>query len=162
MTTMRNAIRWFFGVETLPSENSETDPRSTTGDRMYDVNMPQIEEAIAELRSTLGDALLSLDIWEQSMGLPIASHNSNPVAAALFNQMGQDIVEVLENSGLMEFDSHFIMELEDYRIGVATRFSDRLAGALLIDGRQANMGLLAGIAMPRLLEQVRSAESNQS
>ena len=127
---------------------------------MYDVDIQKIEGAVAEAVRTLGASLLSLDVWDRSMGLPIASHNSDPVATALFNQLGASIYETLAGSGMLAFDSYFIMELEDSRTAVALKFSDRLAGAMLLDDSTTNLGILMALVIPRLLEQVREAESN--
>lgn len=129
---------------------------------MYDVSIPAIEGAIDTVRKTLGDALLSVDVWDQTMGMPIASHNSNPVAAALFNEMTKDVNSVLSDSEMPRLGNQYTMNLGDDRIAVVLLFSERLAGAMLLQRSKCNIGVVSAIAVPRLLADIRAAEHGAS
>lgn len=61
---------------------------------MTDINIPALEDSMNGLRGILKDALVSADVWQRGTGLSLVSHNSNPVAVALFNEVTRTLLEI--------------------------------------------------------------------
>ena len=127
---------------------------------MYTADIAALEQAVSTLQQILREGLLSADVWDRTTGLPLASHNSNPVAVALFNDIAGNIVSALGDSGFPPMKHAVMVDLEDDRMAVVLTFSDRLAGGVLLDKTTTNLGVVSAMAVPRLVEQVRAAESN--
>ena len=111
------------------------------------MNTKKLKDAIEVLKSDLGPALISCDIYPTGVGTPLVGFNSNPQAAALFDQVTGYIVKALDGSGFPLLDDYYMMDLKDNNLVVVLIFDD-YQWDMLIDKDKVNLGLLLSIALP--------------
>ncbi len=124
---------------------------------MLNVDLPLLESAVATAQSALGAALVSLDIWERDTGLPLVGINSQPTAAALLNQIADDLALALYDSGLPDIQRYLVVDLKQSRTLVVVVHSRDLLSGLVLDSQQTKLGFVLGVIVPRLVGDVAAA-----
>ncbi len=120
------------------------------------MNTQKLKDAVEVLKSDLGPALISCDIYPTGVGTPLVGFNSNPQAAALFDQVTGYIVKALEGSGFPVLNDYYLMELKDNNL-VVVLLVDDYQWNMLIDEDKVNLGLLLSIALPNAKKALEEA-----
>lgn len=124
---------------------------------MLNVDLPLLETAVEHAHEALGEALVSLDVWERDTGLPLSGVNSQPTASALINQVTDDLTLALYDAGLPDIQRYLVVDLKDARTLVIVVHSRDLLSGLLLDSRRAKLGFVLGVVVPQLLADVAAA-----
>jgi CheY-like chemotaxis protein len=114
--------------------------RSVTG-KEEKMDVKKINAIVKEVKEDLGDALLSTDIWTTADGTVIAGVNSNPKAAALMNQVGQELIKALTGAKFPSLEDYYILDLLDGKMILCLFFGDYQWG-MLLDTAKVQLGLL--------------------
>ncbi len=124
---------------------------------MFNLDIGQLDKAVANVKDGLKDALVSLDIWDRETGLGLAGHNPNPAATALFNKITSDIAGILKDSGFPGLNRYYMLDLKDNRTVVIGIHSDTLLSGTLMDSSKASLGIVLGVVIPKLMSDVKAA-----
>ena len=127
---------------------------------MLNVDIPKLEQAVADLRTLLRDGLLATDIWDRATGLSLAGINPQPAATALFNMLTNDITSTLGNSGFPPLNRYYLLDLGDSNSVVIIQHGPDLLQGVLLDSSKANMGILFSVALPKAIEAVQKARGS--
>lgn len=122
------------------------------------MNVKQINALVKEVQEDLGDALLSTDIWTTADGTVIAGFNSNPKAAALMNQVGQELIKALTGSKFPSLEDYYILDLQDGKMMLSLFFGDYQWG-MLLDTEKVQLGLLLNVVTPKAIVGFKEAVS---
>jgi hypothetical protein len=115
-----------------------------------------LETAVQDLRNILRDGLLATDIWDRSAGLSLAGFNQQPVAAALFTRITEELDGSLRDSNFPSLARYYLLDLEGNHTAVVINHGQLLQG-MLVDNKRANLGILISVAIPRMVEAVSRA-----
>lgn len=124
---------------------------------MLNVDITKLEKCVADLHALTKDALLATDIWDRSTGLSLAGHNAQPAAVALFNQLTGEISGTLEGAGFPALSRYYMLDLANDNSVVILQHGSDLIQGILLNSKKTNLGIIFGIAIPRLLEAVAQA-----
>lgn len=114
------------------------------------VDIAGLNQAIDNVRNTLKDALLAMDVWDAGTGLSLADHNGQPTATALFNLITGDVVSILRDSGYPGLNKYYLLDLEDAKTVVISVHTDTLLSGMLLDTSKTSLGVLVSVVIPRL------------
>jgi hypothetical protein len=120
------------------------------------MNTKKLNDAIEVLKTDLGPALISCDIYPTGVGTPLVGYNSNPKAAALFDQVTSYIVKALDGSGFPVLNDYYLLELKNDNLVVVLLVGD-YQWDMLIDEKKVNLGLLLNIALPNAKKALEEA-----
>lgn len=124
---------------------------------MIDVELDKLEEAVAYLEKTLKDGLLATDIWDRATGLSFAGYNAQPEGVALFNALTDEVSSTLENSAFPGLGNYYVLDLEGDTMVIIIRYDDELMHGILMNAAKVNLGVLFGMALPKVTRMVREA-----
>jgi CheY-like chemotaxis protein len=114
------------------------------------MNVQKLKQSIETLKENLGGGLLATDIFGSADMQSIAGFNSNPAACALFGQIIVSTNRALQESGFPILGRYCLFDLVDGKMVVLIPMGDYIWG-MLIDGKQAQLGLLLNIALPKAI-----------
>lgn len=127
---------------------------------MLSVDLPLLEQAVANAHAALGDALVTLDIWDRDTGLTLTGHNSQPTATALINKITDDLANALYDSGYPDLQRYFVIDLKQSRTLVVVVHNRYLLSGMLLDSTRTTLGTVLGVVIPALLADVSAATSS--
>jgi CheY-like chemotaxis protein len=122
------------------------------------MDVKKINALVEEVREDLGDALLSTDIWTTADGTVVAGVNSNPKAAALMNQVAQELIKALTGSKFPSLEDYYILDLLDGKMMICLVFGDYQWG-MLLDTEKVQLGLLLSVVTPKAIAGFKEAVS---
>lgn len=120
------------------------------------MDIVKVKQGIEHLKGQLGSALVATDIITVADGQSIAGHNSQPRAAALFNQLTQYLQRALAGSGFPALGRYFLIDLEDDKLVVILPLGDYLWG-ILTDSSEVQLGLLLNVVIPDTMKAFNEA-----
>jgi YesN/AraC family two-component response regulator len=120
------------------------------------MNIPKLNKAIESLKESLGNALLSTDIFSSDDAQTIAGWNSNPMACAIFSQFTAMLNRSLSDAKFPEIGRYYLLDLVDRKMLVVIPMGDFQWG-MLIDGTKAQLGLLLNLAIPKAISAFEEA-----
>jgi hypothetical protein len=120
-----------------------------------EMNIEKLKESVDVLRDDLGVALEATDIFDQS-GLSYAGYNEQPAATALFADITQKLRKLLSDAGFPALGNYYLVELEDGKMVVMALVKE-LHWGILVDGNKVNLGVLLNVAMPKAIQNLKSA-----
>lgn len=113
------------------------------------MNVDKLQQGIEKLKKVLGAALLATDVWKTGIGTSLASYNSNPEGAALFDRATEYLKKTLKTAGFPELDDYYLVELKNNKLIVIMVFPEGFQWGILADKEKLNMGMLLSIAIPQ-------------
>lgn len=119
---------------------------------MLDVDIEKLEACCADMEKTLRGGLLAMDLWDRESGLSLAGFNPQPAATALFNQVTGDLEETLTGSGFPGLNRYYLLDLDGNNMVVVLKESAEFLGGILLDSSKTNLGILVGVAIPKVLK----------
>lgn len=122
------------------------------------MDIKKLKALIKELQNDLGKALLSTDIWGVADGQSIAGYKSNPIAAALMNQVSQELNDSTKISEFPSVEKYFVLELKKDKMLLCLLFGNYQWG-MLLDTKQVQLGLLLNVVAPKCIEGFNAAVS---
>ena len=108
----------------------------------------KLQQGIEKLKKELGEALLLTDIWKSGVGTPLASYNSSPEGAALFDRATDYLMKTLQNAGFPELENFYLVELKNKKLIVIMVFSEGYQWSILADKEKLNLGMLLAVTIP--------------
>lgn len=116
-----------------------------------------LQDTIESLKKSLGEALISVDIWTAEDGFSIAGHNSMPKAVAFFNQVSDHLIASLEASEdfMPSIGEYFYLKLADAK-GMLVVLFDVYRIGILFDQSKVQLGFIFNILLPQFLEKLES------
>ena len=126
---------------------------------MLDLDLDQLETAVQQLQKTMKDALIATDIWDRGTGLSLAGINPQAEATALFNLLTDEIAMTLANSGFSKLGDYYILDLDADHMVVIIKYSEDLMQGTLFATDKVNMGVLFGMALPKLMRTINAAQT---
>ncbi len=120
------------------------------------MNVQKLNKSIETLKENLGGALLATDIWGTADMQSIAGFNSQPIATALFGQLINTTNRSLKESGFPMLGKYILFDLVDGKLVAVIPMGD-YAWGMLIDGKQAQLGLLLNVALPKAIASFEDA-----
>lgn len=121
------------------------------------MNSSILNNAVETLKNDLGASLLATDIWVLGTGQSIAGHNSNPKAAALFDQIVANIQRALKVADYKKMTDYLFLSLEN-NINVIVILVEDKGWGMAVDGNQTPLGLLLNVALPNAIEAIKKKE----
>ena len=115
------------------------------------MDIKKLNELIKELHKDLGKALLSTDIWGIADGQSIAGYKSNPAAAALMNQVSQELIGSTSVAEFPSVQKFYVLELKKDKMLLCLLFGDYQWG-MLLDTKQIQLGMLLNVVAPKCME----------
>jgi hypothetical protein len=119
------------------------------------MNMKKLGPAIEAFHERLGTGLIATDIWGPD-SLSLAAYNSNSAAVALFGEMTARLTRSLADANFPPLGRYYLLELVDKKLVAVMMYRDYQWGCL-VDMEKVNMGMLISIAIPKAIEDLRSA-----
>jgi len=124
--------------------------------RKVNIDIPKLNEAIDILTSSIGEALISTDIFFTEDTQPVAGWNSNPAACAVFGQITRKVHESLKELALPKLGKYYILDLEDKRVIILIPMGD-FQWRMLIDSSKTQLGMLLNLAIPKAISAFEEA-----
>ncbi|RMH93159.1 hypothetical protein EBB59_06380 [Lysobacter pythonis] len=127
---------------------------------MANINIQILEEAIQKMRGTLGEGLISSDIWEANTGKSLAGYNVQPQAVAVFDALTTEISNTLDNAGFPGLGSYYMIHLNNDSICfLINHAGSQLLQGILFDAKKVNIGLFFSLVLKDLQDAVLKAYS---
>ncbi len=120
--------------------------------------MEGLNKVIEELKSDLGEALLSADIWHIKDAQGLAGHNQMPKATALFNEVTRVLGKTLSGSEYPGLGEYYTVHLDNNSMVIVLLFNDYQLG-MTVDLSKTTMGLLMSVVMPKIQKMLEEALS---
>lgn len=124
---------------------------------MLDVDPSQLEHAVHDLQSQLRDGLVAADVLDLTTGISLVGFNANPQASALFTLMTEQVNKMLEGIMYPGLNRYFLLDLHSDHSAVVVRSGEDLIVTMLIDNTKTTLGILLGVAIPKLLATLDAA-----
>ena len=134
------------------------DEKGSVEEKEEKMDVKRINAIVKEVKEDLGDALLSTDIWTSADGTVIAGLNSNPKAAALMNQVAQELIKALTGAKFPSLEDYYILDLDDGKMMLCLVFGDYQWG-MLLDTAKVQLGLLLNVVAPKAIAGFKEAVS---
>ncbi len=122
----------------------------------YDVD--RLNKLLYDLKSELGEGLISTTIWDKKDGVLIAGENLNPSVALVFNKITELLQKTLKSSGLPNLKDYYMIKLEN-ELYLVIIISQHLYQSLLVDTKKIAIGMITSIAIPKALEALTQSQS---
>ena len=120
------------------------------------MDVQKLNEAIEVLKEDLGGALIATDIWTTADGQSLAGFNPQPKAAALFNQVTNNMLNALNGAGFPTLGKYYILDLVDGNMTVLLPLGEYQWG-MLLDSTKAPLGLLLNVIIPHVIDKFEEA-----
>ncbi len=121
------------------------------------INLERLNKVIEDLKDDLGTALITAGIWNPKDGISIISHNPNPKAAALANEITRNINATLQKAGFPPIDDYYLIKVKNDMIIVIVNAQELMLG-IVVDTKKTSMGVLTSVAIPKALEGLIEAQ----
>ena len=115
-----------------------------------EMNIKRMNKITEDLREDLGNALIGTDIWKTDDAESLAGYNSNPKAAALFNEITRMLDKTLKGSEFPGLGKYYMVNLENNMMVVVVKQGDFQNG-ILVDLSKTTIGLLINVALPKVM-----------
>jgi len=122
------------------------------------MDIKKLNKLIDDLKKEFGDALLATDIWANADGQILVGYNSLPEAAALMNQIAQQIADTLKEADFPPLDKFTSFNLQGGHTTFTLVFKDYHWG-MLFDTTKIQLGLLLNVIAPKCIEGFHEALS---
>ncbi len=110
------------------------------------------QKAIEELKSELGDGVVTTDIWHsKGEAKSLAGDNLQPRMIVLFNEVTRVLEKILQGSNVPGLGSYYLVQLENDHVVVIVVFGE-YQQLMLVDLTKTTMGVLISVALPKVLE----------
>lgn len=117
------------------------------------------QKAIQELKSDLGNSVVSTDIWHsKGEAKSLFGDNLQPKMVTLFNEFTRVLKKILESSNVPGLGSYYLVQLENDNVVVVVIFGE-YQQLMLVDLTKTTMGVLISVALPTLLNTLNEAAS---
>jgi len=117
------------------------------------------QKAIEELKSDLGNALVSTDIWHsKGEAKSLFGDDLQPIMVTLFNEFTRVLKKILDTSSVPGLGSYYLVELENDHVVVVVVFGE-YQQLMLVDMTKTTMGVVISVALPTLLKTLNEAAS---
>jgi hypothetical protein len=113
---------------------------------------------IEELKTDLGDALVSADIWHIKDAQSLSGYNVAHKATALFNEVTRILEKTLSGSDFPNLGDYYMVHTANGYLVVINKAGDYQLG-MTVDLSKTTMGILMSIVLPKVLENLKSATS---
>ncbi len=118
------------------------------------------QQAIEELKSELGDGVVTTDIWHsKGEAKSLAGDNAQPRMIVLFNEVTRVLDKILQGSNVPGLGSYYLVQLENDHVVVIVIFGE-YQQLLLVDLTKTTMGILISVVLPQLMERLSEAKLN--
>ncbi len=115
-------------------------------------------KVIEEIKSDLGDGLLTADIWHLKDAQGLAGYKQNAKATALFNEVTRILGKTLEGSDYPGLGNYYTVHLDNNSMVVIILFDGYQMG-LTVDLSKTTMGVLMSVVMPKIQDMLKKAVS---
>jgi hypothetical protein len=120
------------------------------------MNVQKLNKAVDTLKENLGGALLATDIFSANDLQSVAGFNSNPAACAVFGQIINSTNKALKQSGFPVLGRFCLFDLAEGKMVVLIPMGNYIWG-MLVDAKQAQLGLLLNVALPQAIDAFEDA-----
>ncbi len=117
-----------------------------------------LNNVIEELKSDLGEALTTADIWHIKDAQGLAGYNQQPKATALFNEVTRVIGKTLAGSEYPGLGEYYTVHLDNNSMVIVIMHNDYQLG-MTVDLSKTTMGLLTSVVMPKIQKMLAKALS---
>ncbi|PID77057.1 MAG: hypothetical protein CSB24_03510 [Deltaproteobacteria bacterium] len=109
-------------------------------------------------RDTLGEGVLSINIWNIETGLILAEWQGNETAVALLTEMLDSLRELLKGTvGVTSAaGDHLSMSLKDNKALVIINHGNSMMQGWLLDSSKVKPGVVLGMALPNAIKNLSS------
>jgi hypothetical protein len=111
---------------------------------------------IEELKSDLGDALVSADIWHIKDAQSLGGFNVAPKATALFNEVTRMLEKTLASSEFPDLGDYYMVHTANGYLVIINKADDYQLG-MTVDLSKTTMGILMSIVLPKIQESLKNA-----
>jgi hypothetical protein len=139
-----------------PPDVKKEDYSTAKKKEVFTMNVKKLSEAIDALKGSLGEGLITTDIWTAADGQSLAGFNPQPKASALFNQLTSTMDKALKGSGFPELGRYYILDLVGGQMTICMPLGDYQWG-MLIDSTKAPLGLLLNVVIPQAIDAFEEA-----
>jgi len=113
---------------------------------------------IEELKSDLGEALVSADIWHIKDAQSLGGYNVSHKATALFNEVTRMLQKTLSSSEFPNLGDYYMVHTANDYLVVINLAGDYQLG-MTVDLSKTTMGILMSIVVPKIVENLKNATS---
>ncbi len=110
------------------------------------MNIKKLEDAVENMKSSMGTSLLGTEIWAEADGQSLVSYNPNPKAVALFNRLTGIIKKTLKDASFPSLRDYYMLNLDDGLVFVMA--FEGYGWGMLIDPEKTQLGLLLNVIVP--------------
>ena len=134
-------------------DNTLEDKNKKNIDEEVNMDIKKLNEAVEYLKDQLGKGLLNTDIWSTADGQSLAAYNPQPKAVALFNQLTQQMANVLSQSeeNYVELGRYYLIDLVGEPMIIILYLGDYQWG-ILFNKKEVQLGLLLNIVIPQIID----------
>jgi len=150
MVLMMNAMKFVDENQMKRKSNSKNKNNKNKEVRM---DIKKLRGAVDYLADQLGNGLISTDIWATADGQSLVSHNPQPKAVALFNQLTQHMAEALSQSEdeFVELGRYYLIDLVGDHMSIVLFLGDYQWG-ILFNKKEVQLGLLLNVVIPKIID----------
>jgi hypothetical protein len=121
--------------------------------RRETMNLSELKQHISTLIEESDKGILATDIFDTNTGMPIAGHNSNPKASALFNRIFNQLIKTLEGSGFNAELSYYYLLMDNNQAVVVGKLKDgKYRFGMLVDLGKVQLGMLLSVLLPEYID----------
>jgi YesN/AraC family two-component response regulator len=122
-------------------------------DEEVNMDIKKLKEALEYLKEQLGKGLVHSDIWATADGQPLVGYNSQTKAAALFNQLTQQIADALHQSeeDYVELGRYYLIDLVGDHTVIILYLGEYQWG-ILFNKKDIQLGLLLNVVIPQIID----------
>jgi len=136
-------------------EEPELEPEQP---RELHIDLDEVRALLHEVDEQLGGALISTDVISKATGMSIAGVHSDRKASALFNHLSEQLHQAITRAedapakGIRQF----IIEGDNGIFIFVIEIDDRHRWAMMINGAQAQLGLIFAVIIPDILPRLEA------
>ena len=120
-------------------------------------NINKLKQIVEELKNDLGDGFVATDIWATADAQPIVGFNSQPKAAALFNEVTRKLDMTLKESKYSGLGNYYFVNLDNNKLVMVLSIGS-YQQFILVDLLKTTIGILMNVALPNLLSGLAEVE----
>ena len=122
------------------------------------MNLSELKKHISTLIEDSDKGILATDVFDSSTGMPIAGHNSQPKASALFNRIFNQLIKTLEGSGFDSALKYYYLLMENNQAVVVGELKEgKYRFGMLVDLDKLPLGMLLSVLLPDYIENENKA-----
>ena len=136
----------------------EAEPEVPEEPRELRIDLDEVRSLLHEVDEQLGGALISTDVISKATGMSIAGVHTDRKASALFNHLSDQLHQAITRAedapakGIRQF----IIEGDNGIFIFVIEIDDRHRWAMMINGAQAQLGLIFAVIIPDILPRLES------